>query len=178
MISQTELKQLSAFVRYDGFLLGVLMSVTFIMIVSSLVMPGLQLLAMACIVATPIFIGRRIGNYRDNILGRRVSFRRALYYALQCFLYGGLILAMVAFLYMKYVDDGMFLTSLSEALHQPEMQPVIDSYGLNATEVEEMLSVQRPIDIAFSLITNVLFTGFFASIFIAMFVRREPMRKE
>lgn len=177
MISKQELNQLKAFTRYDGFLLGMMMSATFILTICSLAHPGYQFIALGILIATPLFLGSRICRYRDKIIMKKVSFRRALYYSLECFLYGGLILGLVGYLYMRFVDGGAFLASMTESLQMPEMKPVLDSYGLDANEVLTVMNDQRPIDIAFSLITNVFITGFFTSLIIATFLRREPARQ-
>lgn len=176
MITKEELNQMKAFTRYDGFLLGIMMSATFIMTIGSLSRPGLQLIVLALIVATPFFVGNRICHYRDRVVMKKVSYRRALFYALECFLYGGLILGVVGYAYMRFVDGGAFLESMTANMSMPEMKPMLDAYGLDAQEIISVMSEQRPIDIAFSLISNAFFSGIFVSAIVALFLRREPSK--
>lgn len=176
MIDKEELEQMKAYVRYDGFFVGLLMSATFVFLVTSIRMPGLQLMALAGLVLTPFYVGHKIRRYRDSIVMKKVSFRRAWAYAIQCFLYGGLVLAVVGYVYMRFVDGGAFFSSLNASISSPEMQPLLDAYGLTASELQEAFGQQRPIDVAFSLISNVIFLGFFASLAIAASLRREPSK--
>lgn len=181
MITKEEVRQLNAYVRYDGFLLGILLSASFIMCMSSLMIPILEFPAMLCMLAVPFLVGKRIGNYRDDVIKKNISYRRAWYYSLQCFLYGGLILAMASFVYMKFVDDGMFVSMLTENFKKPEMEVVLKTYGISKKEMQamiDMITQQRPIDISFSLISNVLFSGFFLSFLIALFVRKSPKKAD
>lgn len=178
MITPDELNQLKAYVRYDGLIIGVIMCVTFILMMRGVVSPALGMLALILLVATPFVVGKRLVNYRDNILMKRVSFRRALFYTSQCFMYGGIILALVSYVYMRFVDGGSFAAAMTEALSKPEMAAIIKQNGMSLDEVLEALGMQTPVEVAISLLSNVLIMGFMASLLISLIVGREPRVKK
>lgn len=178
MITPDELKQLKAYVRYDGLIVGVIMCVTFVMMMRGITDPMLEMLAMVLLVATPFVVGKRLANYRDKILMKRVSFRRALFYTSQCFMYGGIILALVSYAYMRFIDEGSFAAAMIEALSKPEMAALVKQNGMSVDELIELLGVQKPVDVAVSLLSNVLIMGFMASLIISLIVGREPKGKK
>ena len=95
MITIEEYKQLKAFARLDGAVLGMIMCGTFFAFMASLTNTAWQMAYMIGIVAVPVFVAYRVRNYRDNIVQKRVSFRRAAAYSMHCFGYSSLILAIV-----------------------------------------------------------------------------------
>ena len=95
MITIEEYKQLKSFARLDGAILGGIMSGTFFAFIASLSNMSWQLAYVLGIIAVPVFVAMRVRNYRDNIVRKRVSFRRAAAYSMHCFGYSSLILAIV-----------------------------------------------------------------------------------
>ena len=95
MITVEEYKQLKAFARIDGAILGGIMCGTFFAFIASLSNMTWQLVYLLGIIAVPVFVAMRVRNYRDNIVRKRVSFRRAAAYSMHCFGYSSLILAIV-----------------------------------------------------------------------------------
>ena len=76
MITIEEYKQLKAFARLDGAVLGMIMCGTFFAFMASLTNTAWQMAYMIGIVAVPVFVAYRVRNYRDKIVRKRVSFRR------------------------------------------------------------------------------------------------------
>ena len=93
MITVEEYKQLKAFARLDGAVLGVIMSVTFFAFVACLTNAAWQMAYVIGLVAVPVFVAYRVRIYRDKIVRKRVSFRRAAAYSMHCFGYSSLILS-------------------------------------------------------------------------------------
>ena len=177
MITVEEYKQLKAFARLDGAMLGVIMCITFFVFVASLGNPSWQLAYMIGIVAVPVFVAFRVRNYRDNIVKKRVSFRRAAAYSMHCFGYSSLILAIVMYIYFQYFDHGMILANMRSYFDTPEMQEAMKIYGVEKSLFEDQFTVMsslRPIDVAFSMISNTLFAGLGCSLLIAIIARRNP----
>ena len=177
MITVEEYKQLKAFARLDGAMLGVIMCVTFFAFVASLSNTAWQMAYMIGVIAVPVFVAFRVRNYRDNIVKKRVSFRRAAAYSMHCFGYSSLILAIVMYVYFQYFDHGMMLASLRSYFDTPEMQEAMKIYGVKKSLFEDQLTVMsslRPIDVAFSMISNTLFAGLACSLLIAVISRRTP----
>ena len=177
MITVEEYKQLKAFARIDGAILGGIMCGTFFAFIASLSNMAWQLVYLLGIIAVPVFVAMRVRNYRDNIVRKRVSFRRAAAYSMHCFGYSSLILAIVMYVYFQYFDHGMMLTSLRIYFAMPEMQEAMKIYGVDKSIFDDQLTVMsslRPIDVAFSMISNTLFAGLGCSLLVAVVSRRTP----
>ena len=177
MITVEEYKQLKAFARIDGAILGGIMCGTFFAFIASLSNMAWQLVYLLGIIAVPVFVAMRVRNYRDNIVRKRVSFRRAAAYSMHCFGYSSLILAIVMYVYFQYFDHGMMLTSLRNYFAMPEMQEAMKIYGVDKSIFDDQLTVMsslRPIDVAFSMISNTLFAGLGCSLLVAVVSRRTP----
>ena len=177
MITVEEYKQLKAFARIDGAILGGIMCGTFFAFIASLSNMAWQLVYLLGIIAVPVFVAMRVRNYRDNIVRKRVSFRRAAAYSMHCFGYSSLILAIVMYVYFQYFDHGMMLTSLRNYFAMPEMQEAMKIYGVDKSIFDDQLAVMsslRPIDVAFSMISNTLFAGLGCSLLVAVISRRTP----
>lgn len=177
MITVEEYKQLKAFARIDGAILGGIMCGTFFAFIASLSNMAWQLVYLLGIIAVPVFVAMRVRNYRDNIVRKRVSFRRAAAYSMHCFGYSSLILAIVMYIYFQYFDHGMMLTSLRNYFAMPEMQEAMKIYGVDKSIFDDQLTVMsslRPIDVAFSMISNTLFAGLGCSLLVAVISRRTP----
>ena len=65
MITVEEYKQLKAFARLDGAVLGMIMCGTFFALIASLTNTAWQMAYMIGIVAVPVFVAYRVRNYRD-----------------------------------------------------------------------------------------------------------------
>ena len=177
MITVEEYKQFKAFARIDGAMLGGIMCGTFFAFIASLSNMAWQLVYLLGIIAVPVFVAMRVRNYRDNIVRKRVSFRRAAAYSMHCFGYSSLILAIVMYVYFQYFDHGMMLTSLRNYFAMPEMQEAMKIYGVDKSIFDDQLTVMsslRPIDVAFSMISNTLFAGLGCSLLVAVVSRRTP----
>lgn len=179
MITVTEYKQLKAFARVDGAILGLIMMGTFLIFVHSLVDASWQIGYMIGLVFVPVFVALRVRNYRDKIVEKRVSFRRAMAYSMLCFGYASLIFALGVLVYLQYFDKGSLLMGIQEYFKSPEMQQALKMYGTSGVNLKQeidALSALRPVDVAFSMITNTLMSGMLCSFIIAMFSRREPRK--
>ena len=179
MITREQYIQLKAFARVDGLILGGIMMATFLAFVRSLIDAGWQIAYIAGLVFVPIFVALRVRNYRDRIIEGRVSFRRALAYSMLCFGYASLVFSLAVMLYLQYFDKGSLLAGLQEYFRSPEMAEAMKNYGVNASSMKaelDAVSMLRPVDVAFSMISNTLITGLVCSVIIALLSRREPKK--
>ena len=177
MITVEEYKQLKAYARLDGAVLGMIMCGTFFSFLAYLTNTAWQIAYMIGIVAVPVFVAYRVRNYRDNIVQNRVSFRRAAAYSMHCFGYSSLILAIVMYIYFQFFDHGAMLANLRSCIETPDMQEAMKIYGLKKSLFDDQFAVMsslRPIDVAFSMISNTLLTGLGCSLLIAVISRRTP----
>ena len=67
MITREEYKQLKAFARVDGAILGVIMMATFMAFVHSFTDAFWQIAYIIGIIVVPVFVALRVRNYRDKI---------------------------------------------------------------------------------------------------------------
>ena len=65
-MTPAEYIQMKAFARLDGVLLAVLWVSSFALYVAGLALPVFGLAAMVLMVATPFFVGFRLGKFRDE----------------------------------------------------------------------------------------------------------------
>ena len=96
---------------------------------------------------------------------------------MHCFGYSSLILAIVMYVYFQYFDHGMMLANLRNYFAMPEMQEAMKIYGVDKSIFDDQLTVMsslRPIDVAFSMISNTLFAGLGCSLLVAVISRRTP----
>lgn len=177
MISVQEYKQFKAYARFDGALLGVVMSVAFFLFIYSVAYPSFQIWYIIAMIFVPVFAALRVRNYRDKVVKTRVSKMRVMGYSMTCFIYASLVLALMVFLYFQFVDKGFFLSHLHGMFSTEEMRVAMKAYGLDKVSLEEQLrsfEELRPVDVALSMVWNAFFAGIFCSILVALFTRREP----
>ena len=71
----------------------------------------------------------------------------------------------------------MMLANLRNYFAMPEMQEAMKIYGVDKSVFDDQLTVMsslRPIDVAFSMISNTLFAGLGCSLLVAVISRRTP----
>ena len=176
-----EYKQLKAFARFDGLVLGLILCAAFFMTLASISNPVFELGALTAMLCGPFFLAFRLRYYRDMVLKARISFMRAFGYGLLCTFYGSLILAMACYVYFRFVDGGSFYQSMLQYLSMPEMKEVVKLYGIDQKVMKDSVSAlaeARPIEMAFSLMYNVLAFGLFINLFIALVIRKNPRVSE
>lgn len=177
MITQQEYIQLKAFVRNDGLWIGLLLTVTIACSIGSMFAPSLQFMALGGMVLTPVVAANRVRYYRDFVVMKRVSFKRAWGYTFLSFGYASLIVAMLTYLYFQFLDHGMVMGQFTKMMQMPEMETVIKAYGMTKKQMMDELAYMssiRPIDLALSAVSNILLLGGFLGFIIAAFTRREP----
>lgn len=179
MITVEEFKQFKAFARQDGAILGLIMSAAFFAFIASLANPSWQFAYLLGTIAVPVFVALRVRNYRDKIVQKRVSFRRAAAYSMQCFGYSSLVIAIVVYIYFQFFDHGMMIANMRRFFDSPEMAQAMKLYGVKKAMFDAQLTLMsslRPIDVAFTMISNTLFGGLACSLLVAVFSKRNPRK--
>lgn len=175
MISPVEYIQLKAFARIEGVIFGILGVAVMACLVESFEDPSLQLLTPIGIVATPILAYYRLRRFRDQVLGGVISFRRGMAYLAFSFAYAALIMTVASYVYFAFVDNGQFLMAIQEQMQVPEVQTALKEAGISQTVLQQEMDVLaqiRPIDIAISILSNALISGFVLSIILGFLCRR------
>lgn len=175
MISPVEYIQLKAFARVEGIIFGILGTAVLACLVESMQDPSLGLLTPIGIIATPILAYYRLRHFRDSVLGGIISFRRGMAYMAFSFAYAALIMTVASYLYFAFMDNGQFLMAIQEQMMAPEVQTALNEAGVSQTILQQemdTLAQIRPIDIAISILSNALISGFVLSIILGFICRK------
>ena len=89
--------QLKAFARQDGALLALLWVSSFLLYIIGITNEMLGMAAFILMIYTPIFVGSRLGKFRDFGLEGLISFRRGYAYSVLVFFYGGVLFALALY---------------------------------------------------------------------------------
>lgn len=179
MISAIEYIQLKAFARQDGFFLGCLWIVTFACFIGSIKMPDLQLGFIAGIIATPFVVYYRLKHFRDKVLDGSISYRRAVSFIALTMIYASVIMAAATYAYFYFFDHGLFVSTLQESIALPEIRHSFAQAGMDAKQLDEqmaMIAQTRPIDFAFSVLSNGIILAFTFSLIIG-FIGKKRVSK-
>ena len=170
---------MKAFARVDGALLAVLWIASFACYVAGIANSFYGMVAMCLMLATPFFVGLRLGKFRDEGRNGIITLRRGWAYSVFVFFYAAILLALAQYVYFAYIDQGYLLFSFTEALSTPEMKQVIEQYGMQQTMKEslEMMGQMRPIDYALNVLTVNIALGIILGLPIAALMKRQQVRK-
>ena len=167
--------QLKAYARQDGFFLSLLWAASFACYILGMTNQLMGLTAVLLAVLTPFFVSSRLGRFREEGREGMISFSRSYLYVILVFFYGGVLLAVVQFLYFAYVDNGYLLGAFTKMLDSEENKQLLQQYGMEKAMDEslaEMASI-RPIDYALNMLTVNIMLGFLLGIPIGLWGRRK-----
>ena len=170
--------QLKAFARQDGALLALLWMATFFLYIIGVENQMLGLAALLLMVYTPIFVGERLGKFRDYGREGLISFRRAYAYTVFVFFYGGVLLAIAQYLYFAFIDNGYLMTQFSKMVNSNEAQKMLQQYGMTEMmneSLNEMANI-RPIDYALNMLTVNISLGFILGVPISLIMQRNTLK--
>ena len=152
---------MKAFARVDGALLAAIWVASFACYVAGISNPLYGILALVLMLATPFFVCRRLGKFRDEGRSGVISMKRGWAYSAYVFFYAAVLLALAQYVYFAYIDQGYLLMTLTKMVSSPEAKQALEQYGLQQTMNEnlEMMSQMRPIDYAVNVLTVNIFIG-------------------
>ena len=165
-----EYLQLKAFARQDGALLALLWVSSFLLYIMGLSNQMLGLAAILLMLYTPFFVGSRLGKFRDFGREGLISFRRGYAYTILVFFYGGVLLAVVQYLYFAFMDQGFLLSQFSRMMNTDEARQMLQQYGMTQMMDESLqqMAATRPIDYALNMLTINISLGFILGIPISL----------
>ena len=174
MMTAPEYIQLKAFARQDGAFLALLWVAAFILYVIGVQNQILGLAAVLLVVYTPIFVGERLGKFRDYGREGIISFRRGYAYSVLVFFYGGVLFALAQYLYFAFMDNGYLLSQFSKMVTSEEAQQMRKQYGMTEMMTESLkeLANIRPIDYALNMLTINITLGFVLGVPISLIMQR------
>ena len=174
-MTPAEYIQLKAFSRQEGALLTLLWTASFVCYVVGLTQPSLGVVALLLALATPFFVSRRLGKFRDDCLEGILSFRRGWAFVIFTFFYASLLFAIVQLAYFTYMDHGQFVSQLTQLFATPENELMMKSMGMadSLNETLRMITEMRPVDLVLNIMFSNLFIGLVAGLPIAAITKRE-----
>ncbi len=169
-----EYLQLKAFARQDGALLALLWVFTFLLYIIGINNQMLGLAAFMLMIYTPIFVGGRLGKFRDYGREGLISFRRGYAYTVFVFFYGGVLFAIAQYLYFAFIDNGYLLSQFSKMVTSDEARQMLQQYGMTEMMDESLkeMSGIRPIDYALNMLTINISLGFILGVPISLVMQR------
>lgn len=174
-MTPAEYIQLKAFCRQEGALLALLWTASFAFYVAGLTQPTLGLVALLLALATPFFVSRRVGKFRDGCLDGILSFRRGWAFVIFTFINASLLFALVQLVYFTYMDHGQFVSQLKEIFAMPENEQMMKGMGMadSLNETLRMMAEMRPIDLVLNILFSNVVIGLVAGLPIAAVTKRE-----
>ena len=170
--------QLKAFARQDGALLALLWVFTFLLYIIGLNNQMLGQAAIMLMVYTPIFVGGRLGKFRDYGREGLISFRRGYAYTVFVFFYAGVLFAIAQYIYFAYMDNGYLLSQFSKMVTSDEARQMLQQYGMTEMMDESLkeMSGIRPIDYALNMLTINISLGFVLGVPISLVMQRNVQK--
>lgn len=171
-MTHNEFRQMTAFARIDGLLIGLLWICSFYFLIKGFTSSSSELIGLIITFASPFYAAKRLGKFRDNALNGTITFKRALAYSMLEYFYASIILAAAVFIYFSLLDHGYVYSTLERIYTDPSMQPVLKSLSMTSDDILSIYSHYRPVDFAFGTISNILIIGLFISIPTALLKQR------
>ena len=157
-------KQLKAYARIEGAILGVIWVASFVFLVY---MPQ-SLWGNLIILSTPFYAGWRIKNFRDKIREGFISFKAAYLFSAYTFFYASLIFAACLFIYFQWLDSSAFMNLFDQTIQTAI--PTYKQLGMDMKLIREMSAI----DITFTILIQNILIGTLLSAPLALFYKKEP----
>ena len=170
-----EYKQLKAFARIDGALLGIMWTVSFACYVMGLDNPMLMMGGMLIVVCSPFFAAQRLRKFRDYARDGIITFKRAYAYSVLVFFYAALIFAAVQYIYFEFIDQGHIMSHIINIMNEPQNKKIIETYDMQQSldDSIKLMAQTRAIDYALNNLSINIIIGLMLSLPIAGVMKRE-----
>ena len=175
-MTHDELKQLSAYSRYDGFYLAILWVASFACLLYSSSLPILGQFYTILLFSTPFFVAYRFKKFREEGRNGVISFKRGLFYCLRVHFNAALIFSLLQWLYMNYVDNGRLLSILTTVYSTPQAKQMFTTMNVSYNDIIRLLSMMTEPAVlpANSFISAVVFGVFLSLIIAALMMKQVP----
>lgn len=170
MIDVVSIVQVKAFARQGGLFLSLLWLVSFAVMMLVPQSPWGSLLAMS----SPFVVGWLLQHFRNDALGGHISFRRSYAFSVLTFFYASIVFALAQCLYFKFLDDGNFLSILTENLKQ--LKEAYVQNGIPVKELEDgaaLIGSLPAIQLAFMFMMQNIFIGLVLSVPVALICKKK-----
>lgn len=173
-MTPAEYIQLKAFARQDGALLSLLWMCSFGCYILGLSRPFFSIIAIVLALGTPVFAALRLRRFRDEDREGGISLLRGWAFIMMMFFYAGLLLAIVQYIYLAFIDQGYLYSGLQQMISSPEAQQMLKQYGMAEEVADSLQQMQqmRPIDQALNMLTTDIMAGIVLGLPIAALMQR------
>ena len=160
--------------RY-GTGMGLLWAFKFMLFPLGLRIPFLQLLFIVLTIGVP-FLGYIFAKkFRERHCGGSITFSRAFLFTTFMYMFASLFVAVVHYIYFRYIDGGFVFEAYHSILNQfketagPELTTSLNQFE----EAIDLLSGLTPLEMTFQLISQNMFYGMLMAIPTALIVMRK-----
>lgn len=170
MMNIGALVQLKAFARLDALALTGLWTASFLITTLLPTSTMGSLLALS----TPVLVEWLLMRFRNRVLDGFISFKRALAYTWYVFFYAILLFALVQYVYLKFFDNGAFMSLMLEGLKAAEI--IYAQEGLPKSELaqaQQLITSLPPIQMVFIFMMQNIFISIILSPILALIGRKE-----
>lgn len=160
--------------RY-GTGMGLLWAFKFMLFPLGLRIPFLQLLFIVLTIGVPIVGYIFAKRYRERYCEGSLTFSRAYLFIIFMYLFASLLVAVVHYIYFRYIDGGFVIDTYRQMWNQvkesmgTELMPALQQYD----EALDLIAGLTPIELTFQLISNNIFVGMLMAIPTALLVMRK-----
>ena len=149
-----------------GAVMGVLFSLNFLVVT----IKSVAFLQYFIIVAIIYCAYRFVVDCREKILGGAISYRSALWYVIQLFMYGSMISALVRYLFYAYIKPDYLQIMLNEAMQTLQNSSMASL--VNGDVYQQALEMMTPLNMALQTFWTNLILGLLLGLILAGIVKR------
>ena len=113
---------------------------------------------------------RFVVDCREKIMGGVISYRSALWYVIQLFMYGSMISALVRYLFYAYIKPDYLQIMLNETMQT--LQNSSMAYLVNGDVYQQALEMMTPLNMALQTFWTNLILGLLLGLILAGIVKR------
>lgn len=167
-------KQLKAYSRIDGALLGLMWIISFACYVAGMSNPMLMMGGLLIAICSPFFAATRVRKFRDNVRDGILPFGRAFAYSILMFFYAALLFAVAQFVYFEFIDNGHIMSQIINMMNEPQNKKIIEAYGMTKSMDDSLriMAETRAIDYALNYLSVNIIIGLIVSLPIAGIMKR------
>jgi hypothetical protein len=126
-------------------------------------------------VAVPFLSYYYAKTFRDKVCGGTISFVTSWIFLLLMYVFAALLVAVVHYIYFRYIDDGYIVNFYTSAIEMMKDNPVFPKeYQSQFKVVIDQMSSLTPIKIVFQLISQNVIYGNILALVVALFVMKRP----
>ncbi|WP_277070225.1 DUF4199 domain-containing protein [Prevotella corporis] len=172
-MNYTELRQLRAFSWYDGIYLAIIWTVSFGCFLASTWQLLLGDVSSAIVLLTPLFVGLRLRQFRDNVWDGIISFKNAFFYCMRMFFNAAWLFSLAQLAYMVFIDHGKMLRIMNAFSSTPEFQEMLHAMEIDQQEfLDSLPDLFQPYPLVVNCFVNEIILGAAASLVIAAILAR------